>query len=186
MRRNPSPATGRKPRVRVAAASRPWIGFVARFATYAVLLFALYWTSEAVHAFHHVNVVHATATAAVLRGFGIDAQAHATSIVMPQGILEIVAECTGIYVLILFAAGVLAFPAEAATRLRGLALGVPCIVGLNFVRLLSLGMVMRFRAAWLPWFHEYLWQVLFVGLVAALYAVWVARSGSKHGLFPAR
>lgn len=157
-----------------------------RFTVHAVLLFALYWTSEAAHLFRQVNVVHATATAAVLRRLGIDARAHATSIVMPQGILEIVAECTGIYVLILFAAGVMAFPTDAPTRLRGLVLGLPCIVGLNFLRLISLGIVVRFRAAWLPWFHEYLWQVLFVGLVAALYAVWVARSGSKHGLFPAR
>lgn len=164
----------------------PDLRFGVRFALHAVLLFALYWTSEAVHAFRQVNILLATATAAGLRGLGIDARAQATSIVMPQGILEIVSECSGIYVLILFAAGVLAFPTDARSRWRGLALGLPCIVGLNFIRLISLGMVVRFRAAWLPWFHEYLWQVLFVGLVAALYAVWVARSGSKHGLFAAR
>jgi len=168
------------------AGSRSLRRFAALFIGCSVGLFALYWISEALHGFRHVNTVHASATAALLRGLGIGAEARGTSIVLAHGILEIVAECTGIYVLILFAAGVVAFPADVRTRLRGLAFGLPCIVAVNFVRLVSLGLVVHLRPAWLPWFHEYLWQVLFVGLVATLFAVWVARVGGKHERFAAR
>ncbi len=160
--------------------------FAALFLGCSIGFFALYWISEALHGFRHVNVAHARVTAAALRGLGIGAEAHGTSIVLGHDILEIVAECTGIYVLILFAAGVVAFPTDVRARLRGLALGLPCIVAINFVRLVSLGLVVHFRPTWLSWFHEYLWQVLFVGLVATLFAVWVARTGSKHGSFAAR
>jgi len=175
--RRPATIAGER---REGAGSPSMRRFAALFIGCSVVLFALYWISEALHGFRYVNTAHARATAAALQGLGIDAHASGTSIILSHGVLEIVAECTGIYVLILFTAGVIAFPADLRTQIRGLALGLPCIVALNFVRLLSLGLVLHVRPTWLPWFHEYLWQVLFVGLVATLFAVWVTRIGGKH------
>lgn len=175
--RHPAPKTGDRGRRAASGFSR---GFALRFLASSLVLFALYWSVEALHAFRQVNVAHARATAGVLRAIGIGAEAHATSILLARGSLEIVAECTGVYVLILFTAGILAFPTAWRTRLHGLAMGLPCIVALNFIRLVSLGVILHFRPAWLAWFHEYLWQVLFVGLVAVLFGVWVARTGDDR------
>ena len=56
-----------------------------------------------------------------------------------------------------------------------LALGVPVLLAVNVLRLVTLGIVLRHRPGLLPFFHEYLWQVLFVLVVAALYLVWIER-----------
>src|SRR5262245_47539758 len=51
---------------------------------------------------------------------------------------QIVPECTGVEVIGLFVAAVLAFPARWKARARGLALGVPALAALNGVRVLTL------------------------------------------------
>jgi exosortase H (IPTLxxWG-CTERM-specific) len=181
MRRNRRSDAG--PRTGARNAGGVW-RFVLRFGLAALALFAAYWMEAAAGGFAPVNALHARVTAALLDRLGIQARAQATSIYLPQGVLDIVDECTGVYVVILFAAGVLAFPVGWRTKMLGLAAGVPCIVAINLVRLVSLGVVLRFRAAWLPWFHEYLWQVLFVGLVVIVYARWVTTSDRRHVLAP--
>src|SRR5262245_8825762 len=51
---------------------------------------------------------------------------------------QIVPECTGVEVIGLYVAAVLAFPAPWKSRLRGLALGLPALAALNGIRILSL------------------------------------------------
>jgi exosortase H (IPTLxxWG-CTERM-specific) len=149
--------------------------FVATFLALGLGLFALYQTSEVTGGFRHVNVLNARFCSALLGGLGIDNTCRGTSIRMPSGGMEIVSECSAVYVVILFTAGVLAFPTTWRARGLGLALGIPCILVANALRLVTLGAVIRFRASLLPLFHEYLWQVLFVFLVAALYLLWIER-----------
>jgi exosortase/archaeosortase len=70
-----------------------------------------------------------------------------TALQMRGGTMEIISECSAIYVAILFTAAVLAFPTTWRARGRGLAFGLPCIAVLNLLRLVSLGLVMQYRAA---------------------------------------
>jgi exosortase H (IPTLxxWG-CTERM-specific) len=149
--------------------------FLVTFAAVAVAFFAVYQWSEATARFRPVNEVNAAACALVLRLCGIDADRTGTLVHVGAGGMEIISECSAIYVLILFAAAVIAFPTAWGARLRGLALGLPILLAVNVLRLVTLGAVVRYKPAWLPLFHEYLWQVLFVLLVCGLYLVWMER-----------
>jgi archaeosortase B (VPXXXP-CTERM-specific) len=149
--------------------------FVVVFAAVAVGLFALYQWSESSGRFRVVNVGNAAACAAVLRGCGIASAHQGTHVRVGDAGMDIISECSAIYVLILFAAAVLAFPTTWRARLRGLGLGIPLLLAVNIVRLVTLGLVLRHRPGWLPLFHEYLWQIVFVLVVAALYLVWIER-----------
>jgi exosortase H (IPTLxxWG-CTERM-specific) len=151
------------------------------FLAAAIGLFGLYQVSEATGSFRHVNAANATVCSTVLGWFGIPNTHVGTALQMRGGTMEIISECSAIYVAILFTAAVLAFPTTWRARGRGLAFGLPCIAVLNLLRLVSLGFVMQYRAALLPLFHEYLWQVLFVLVVAALYLLWIERSVPREG-----
>jgi exosortase H (IPTLxxWG-CTERM-specific) len=165
------PAARDERRRRLPPAAR----YVLAFAGAATVLFGLYQLTEATHRFAVVNRCNAALCGGVLRGVGVDAQRNGTMLRLPGGGMEIISECSAIYVAILFAAAVIAFPTTWRARLRGLAVGLPILFAVNLLRLATLGLVIRYRAALLPLFHEYLWQVLFVIVVTALYVAWIER-----------
>lgn len=155
--------------------STPALRYVLAFGGVAALLFGLYQLTEVTHRFAIVNRFNAALCGGVLRGVGVDAQRSGTLLQLPGGGMQIISECSAIYVAILFAAAVIAFPTTWRARLRGLAVGLPILFVVNLLRLATLGLVIRYRAALLPLFHEYLWQVLFVIVVVALYVTWIER-----------
>ena len=55
----------------------------------------------------------------------------------------------------------------------------------NVLRLATLGAIIAHKQAWLPLFHEYLWQVFFILVVAALYLVWIERTVPRGKAHPA-
>jgi hypothetical protein len=108
------------------------------FAATATPLFAAYWSTETTGRFQSVNVLNAVLSAALLRVFGVDTDRFATVLQFKHSGMEIISECSGIYVAILFASGVLAFPTTWRARLAGVLLGVAAIFAINWL-------------AWSPW-----------------------------------
>lgn len=90
----------------------------------------------------------------------------------PGGGFAIGAECTGLSLLALLVAFVVAFPAPFRSRIQGLAWGALVLFVANFVRLVACAYVMRYRPDWFTFTHEYVWQIGLVGLTFALIATW--------------
>jgi archaeosortase B (VPXXXP-CTERM-specific) len=183
----PAAAARRAPPPHAVPPRRAMLRFGIAFGAIAAVLFAVYQWTEATGRFRAVNVANGAACAAVLRLCGVPATRSATTVEVGggRGGMEIISECSAIYVLILFAAAVLAFPTTWSARARGLALGLPLLLVINIVRLVTLGLIVRHRPAWLPLFHEYLWQVFFVVVVVALYLVWIERMVPRARAHPA-
>ena len=172
----------------VAVRDRPrraMVRFGVAFVALACGLFGVYEWAEATARFRPVNVANAAACAAVLRLCGVPAAHHGTMVDLGGAGMEIISECSGVYVFILFAAAVLAFPTTWRARARGLAFGLPLLLAVNVGRLVTLGAIVRYRPALLPLFHEYLWQVFFVLAVVALYVVWIDRMVPRARVDPA-
>lgn len=105
----------------------PLVVFVA-----AATLFGVYWTSGATGKFQGVNVLNAVLSAALLRVFGVDTDRFASVLQFKHSGMEIISECSGTYVIILFATGVLPFPSTWRACLAVLA--VPHVPLTNLVR----------------------------------------------------
>jgi exosortase H (IPTLxxWG-CTERM-specific) len=159
--------------------------FIAVFVGVAVGLFVVYWVIEVSHLFQGVNVLNAILSGVLLEGVGVDNARSGAVLTFRRGGMEVISECSGVYVAILFSAGVLAFPAPWRARLLGLAVGLPIIFVINVLRLATLGAIIAHKQAWLPLFHEYLWQVFFILVVAALYLVWIERTVPRGKAHPA-
>jgi archaeosortase B (VPXXXP-CTERM-specific) len=148
--------------------------FLIRLPLAALGLFVVYWLCEASGAFGLVNSATAEVAGRALDWLGHpNRRAGSMLCFLDSHGLQIVSECTGVYAAILFLAGVLAFPTTWKARLVGLAVGLPILLLVNLARLVALGLLVGTSSRWMPFFHEYVWQVLFVGLVVGLYLLWI-------------
>lgn len=159
--------------------------FLGTFLGSAVLLFLLYWISDTTGHFDAVNRLNAMLSASLLGVIGLENTRFGTMVQFRSGGMEVISECSGVYVAILFSAGVLAFPAAWSVKLKGVLLGVLAIFAINILRLVTLGAIIARKREWLPLFHEYLWQVLFILVVAGLYLLWIERMVPRERLDPA-
>lgn len=91
---------------------------------------------------------------------------------------DVIPECTGIDVVWLFVAAVLAFPSRWRDKLTGVAMGVLVLTGLNLIRIVTLVLV---GARWpdgLEYGHLYVWPAI---VLAAGVGMWLSWAGSVSG-----
>lgn len=82
-------------------------------------------------------------------------------------------ECTGIYVLVIYVAFLVAYPASWLKRLAGMAIGIAILEAVNVARLSFLTIIASRWPGLFDYFHEYVWQGVFVAMLALLVAIWI-------------
>jgi archaeosortase B (VPXXXP-CTERM-specific) len=103
---------------------------------------------------------------------GADATVEDTIIKSPHAALEINHECTGVFVLVVYATFVLAYPSPWSHRLSGIAIGISTLMAINVARLIVLTVIASKYPTWFGYFHEYFFQGLFIALLALLASIW--------------
>jgi exosortase/archaeosortase family protein len=89
---------------------------------------------------------------------------------VPQGQVRVTKECTGLLVVGLVGAGMLAYPAGWRRRAIGIALLVPLVFTLDVVRVASLAFALRYGRGPFDVLHTVVWEGVFV---LGLLAFWV-------------
>jgi exosortase/archaeosortase family protein len=82
-------------------------------------------------------------------------------------------ECTAITAIIVFVSFVLLYPASLKAKSIGILTGVPFLVGMNILRLVTLAWVTQLFVEYAPLFHDYVWQVVFLILMAIMWLIWI-------------
>lgn len=157
-----------------ASGQRPptFSGFVVRLLGYLFLASLAFSIGELHLHMRPVQLAMVTIVTAVANLFGAAAQASGTIITTPHAALEINHECTGVFVLLVYAMFVLAYPASWAQRLRGMAIGFVTLMLINLARLAVLTLIASRFPDWFAYFHEYFFQGLFIALLAVLASLW--------------
>jgi exosortase H (IPTLxxWG-CTERM-specific) len=123
----------------------------------------------------------ARVSGAVLGLLGEDPTVRGCDITTPRFSVTIYNGCNGLITSLVFAAGVLAFPARWWMRGVGLLLGLMAIQVVNLVRILSLYYIGVFFPAAFDQAHVVVWQGLVIVFGVALWiawARWATRAGS--------
>lgn len=107
---------------------------------------------------------------------GGSAQVRDISIVLGPMTLDVNHECTGVFLLMVFASFVLAYPATRRAKLIALAVGLPALQFVNAVRLGVLGRLVEVYPEAFFYFHEYVWQGVFMALVLLGCMAWAERA----------
>jgi exosortase H (IPTLxxWG-CTERM-specific) len=90
--------------------------------------------------------------------------------------------CDGLEPTALFVALVLAFPAPFRRKLPALAFGVPALLALNLVRLVSLFLIGRHRPDLFHAMHVDVWQAVFVLVAIGFWAAWLQWIGPARAV----
>ncbi|MGD9762261.1 MAG: exosortase/archaeosortase family protein [Candidatus Binatia bacterium] len=154
------------------SAAPTFSGFVIRLALY-LFIASLAFSVGGLHLhMRPLQVGMASAVAAAANWFSADAVVEGTIIKTQYAALDINHECTGVFVLLVYAVFVLAYPAPAAQRTAGIAVGATVLMAINLARLVVLTLVASQYPEWFDYFHEYFFQGLFIALLAFLASLW--------------
>lgn len=181
----------KKPRQTPAAppASRSLLRLVGPFALRffgALFAASLLFSLGGLHkALEPLQAALASAGAFGARLLGTDAQADGVHINVRHDLVMLINhECTGVFVLLIWGALLLARRTSWRTRLWSFAAGVAIIQATNVARLATLAAIGAHWPNLFAYFHEYVWQGLFVAMIAVMAAAWPDEQLEEHRLVP--
>jgi exosortase/archaeosortase family protein len=154
----------------------PGVLFGLRFFACLLLSSLLFWAFSLHQHLGPVQTTIATVSALAERLAGGTAFAQGSDIVVKTLIMNINHECTGIFVCMLFASFVLAYPASWRSRLSGLVIGIPLFLVVNILRLATLARIVEVYPGAFFYMHEYVWQGIFTVFVLVGAISWAERS----------
>lgn len=117
----------------------------------------------------------AIAAGGVLRLFYADVAVSGARISASGSVLRVTAECSGLDLMGLLAAAILAYPVSWRHRAAGAALVVPFVSALNVIRVASLMIVLRHLPSAFDLFHTFVWQGTLTLAALTYWLVWVGR-----------
>lgn len=159
-------------RAKGAQAAPTFRRFAARLLFYLFLASLLFSLGGIHRKMGPIQTAMAAIVAAGANALGAGVRAHGSVIEVGHLGLEINHECTGVFVLLVYAVFVLAYPAPWAWRGRGILVSVLVLTTVNVGRLVFLVIVADRQPTWVGYLHEYFFQCLFIALLALLAAVW--------------
>jgi exosortase/archaeosortase family protein len=86
---------------------------------------------------------------------------------------QVIGECTAYYPFAVFLAAVLAYPAGWQSKAVGIACGLPAVVAVNQLRLVSLAYINQWKPSAVDVAHVVVWQSLIIFLTLVLWLLWV-------------
>ena len=152
-----------------------WAPLIKHWATFLGVLGVLVAISQ--WQVRWVNVYFAQATASVmafiLKVIGIQGKATGIRVTSTVCKFQIIGECTAYYPIAIYIAAVLAFPAPWGRRVLGVLLGIPAILLINQVRLVSLCYLLRAFPEHFETIHIVIWQSLIIFFTVLIWILWV-------------
>lgn len=160
----------------IAKSLSPETRFGLRFFGLLLLSSTVFWWLGLHHALGPLQDLMASIGAGLGRAAGGTMHAQQDLILVGALTLHINHECTGIFVLMLFTSFVLAYPASVRYRLAGLLVGIPLFFAVNVVRIATLARIVEVYPDAFFYFHEYVWQGVFMVVVLVASIAWAERS----------
>jgi exosortase/archaeosortase family protein len=108
-----------------------------------------------------------------LRIFGENASVYGDLITSGRTSISVKRGCDALIPIFLFISAVMAFPAPFRRKATGVFWGILFLVTVNIVRIVSLYYTNIFYPQYFDLMHLEVWQVIFIGLGIACWAIWM-------------
>jgi exosortase/archaeosortase family protein len=146
---------------------------------YALLQTTL-WTMAYRGYFDPVVELTADMTGTCSNLMGVPATVTGNEVRLPSRVLRIDVDCTGVSLMVIYAALVLAYPLNAKRKLIGLGVGLPALFMANALRLMAVAQSSeRLGDRAFLFVHDYLFKIIMVGVVIAAWAFYLV-SAKRH------
>ncbi|MDY6773832.1 MAG: archaeosortase/exosortase family protein [Candidatus Nanohaloarchaea archaeon] len=117
-------------------------------------------------------------SASILQLLGIKATSSGTFVEVGNLLLDVTRDSTGWKSVAVLAALVFASPLEVGEKLKGVLVGVPLILAVNVLRIVSMVYAVTVWGVEYEFLHLFLWRWGLTGAVILLWASWIHFSGS--------
>lgn len=169
-------------------ASKPGTRFVLLFFLFASIGFALLWMPALIPSLRSFTYAITAFSGAVIKigggSVGIAGDIMAGS---RDGFTMRVANgCNGINVIVLLWSAILAWPAGAVAKFKGIVWGALILQAANTLRIISLFYLGQWNRDWFEWMHLYVWEVLLMILGTVIFAWWIRRAAAPAGSHPGK
>lgn len=115
----------------------------------------------------------------ILNILGVENLLNETVVQLGGISMQVINECTGIYEVLVYSAGVMAYPATAKNKALGIGFGNPALLSMNMIRLVSLAFVGTWYPSMFEYIHCYLWQITLIIFVLLIMVVWIEKVVKK-------
>lgn len=130
------------------------------------------WNGMATTAF---TTVAASVVALAVVLMGGDATSAGSTIYYGRSAYRLIPECTGIEVIVVFAAAVLAFPTGGWQRAACLARWIPGLLAINVVRVVTLMALGARMPTAFAYGHKYVWPAIILTIALGAWLSWADR-----------
>jgi exosortase/archaeosortase family protein len=147
--------------------------FALRFFFFLVAASVLAWAVRLPEQLGMAQEFLAGSATALARVLGSASSASGDQIHVGGLVMDINYECTGLYVLMILFTFLLAYPASWSSRFAGALIGIVALTVVNIIRISVLVGIAEVQPDLFGYFHEYVWQGVFLILVIAYAMTWV-------------
>lgn len=137
-----------------------------------IFYFFLHWKITEKYIAVNLPIMISHSVTALLNLVGVPASSIGPVVELTSFRFTIIYHCAGIFGMMIYAAAVLAYTARWWEKLYGLVLGIAGLYAINTVRMAVLGIIgMKWRKHF-DFYHEFLWQGIFIIFVIAFWIFW--------------
>ena len=157
------------------ANSRPGTSLVKTCVLFALFLVALHAFTWLFALKGYIKWGYGTAhvVSSILNAMGIANSVDYNVVHLRNDTWNVTSECTALNAVFLFISFLLAYTSSFRSKALGLATGIPLIIAVNTIRLVTLGWVTEYWPQSAHIFHDYVWEVIFMFFIVALWFVWI-------------
>ncbi len=147
--------------------------FYLLFGYFSILFyFFLHWRVTTDYIAVYLPIMIARSVAFVLSVFGYSTSVAGPIVSVQSFRFTIIYHCAGIFGMMIYAAAVLAYKARWYEKLYGLVIGIAGLYLINTVRMAVLGIIGLYWRDYFDFYHEFLWQGIFIIFVIAFWVFW--------------
>lgn len=159
----------------------PLLNFVLKFCALVALLYLILLIPFFQGMVAGLTVAEARLSGAILNLLG--QHNHVDDVILWSGtrsVIKVVPSCSGVDFLCFFCAAITVFPVPVSRRFAGMLIGVPILLALNLVRIMSLFVLgLRYPRVF-DFAHEVLWAVILIITTIVLYINWMKWAGPAN------
>jgi exosortase/archaeosortase family protein len=166
-----SAKTKRKPTVRDTQYLR--VGFL--FCSLVIFLDVIVWYLGRKEHLAFLDIFLSYVMTGLIHASGLHAIRDSNTIYLTNSTWLVTTECTAIFIMLIYSSFIMVYPASWKDRGIALLVGIPSIFGANILRLYVMAWIDYLNPQYSEFFHNYMWQVVFIVMVVFMWLIWIDR-----------
>lgn len=147
------------------------VGFL--FCLLVLLLDLLVWYLGRKEYLAFLDIFTSHVITALIHLSGLKATMESNTIYLTNSVWLVATECTAIFIMLIYTAFILVYPASIKSKGIALLSGIPFIFGANILRLYCMAWIDYLKPQYSEYFHQYIWQVVFIVMVIFMWLIWI-------------